>query len=91
MSPVNATIFPADMNGHRDAASLLARCAALANSDTAIPAKERREMVTAYGDRAMEFLREAIQRGLDVKTLSMSSREFGPSLPLLVSLHRQVC
>ena len=45
------------------AAGLLAGCARLAAEDNRLPEAERKELATAYGDRAVAALRQAIKKG----------------------------
>jgi serine/threonine-protein kinase len=51
--------WPAD----RQAAGLLARCAALAEKDGALPLPRRQKVARACADQAVQMLREAIRKG----------------------------
>jgi serine/threonine protein kinase len=52
------------------AAALLSHCVPLAEKDATLTAARREELVTGYASRAMEFLRQAIQKGYpDVASL----------------------
>jgi len=50
---------------HFTAAGYLARCVPLAAADSALPHAERGRLAEGYADRALELLREAVQRGFD--------------------------
>ncbi len=54
---------PADWSDHPRAAGFLARCVALAGKDESLPEARRRELARAYGDRALDLLRQAVARG----------------------------
>jgi tetratricopeptide (TPR) repeat protein len=45
------------------AAGLLAGCVRLADQDERLPEGERRELASAYGDRALAALRQAVEKG----------------------------
>jgi serine/threonine protein kinase/tetratricopeptide (TPR) repeat protein len=54
---------PAGWPDFSKAAALLARCMPLAARDSGVPESRRKEVVQAYGDQAMELLREAAAAG----------------------------
>jgi tetratricopeptide (TPR) repeat protein len=62
------TFFPRRGPDAYAAAALLARCAALAGQDADLPEPQRHDRARDYADRAMAWLRQAVERGYnDVK------------------------
>ena len=56
------------------AAGLLAGCARLAARDDRLPESKRQELAMAYGDRALDALRQAVQKGFkDVARLKQDA------------------
>jgi serine/threonine-protein kinase len=51
------------VNDLYDGASMLSRCAGLAEKDTKLPPAKRREVARGYGDRAMALLHRAVAKG----------------------------
>jgi tetratricopeptide (TPR) repeat protein len=56
-------VWPGRAQDAYDAAGLIARCVPLAQQDESLPEAKRHEVARAYGDQALAFLQEALQKG----------------------------
>src|SRR5207248_2816871 len=54
---------PANWGGWPTVAGQLARCVRLARTDPALSADERARLATAYGEQALDLLRQAVAAG----------------------------
>jgi hypothetical protein len=58
-----ARLFPDRQPDRRDAGWFLARCVVLAEKDSKLSEDERRRLAQSYADRAVQLVREAVQKG----------------------------
>jgi tetratricopeptide (TPR) repeat protein len=69
---------PAGWTDYHLAAACLGRCAGLAEKDETLPAAKREELARAYGDRAVELLRQGIAQGYKDGDYLKTAVEFQP-------------